>query len=164
MTLVTLPISLTPARLFIISLMRHFERRKWLAYAYPIAFAIQAYLASFNIDRIRYIGIFGSAIMAVFLLYILAFYWRFAYSPNNAAILRARSYEIDQNFISTQVEDGGISTYNWNRVKEVKSHSKYYLLYTSLTQFIYLTREAFRSEEELTAFEGILISKGLLKG
>ena len=162
MTLNTRPISLTRARLFTISLIRHFERRKWLAYAYPIAFILQAYLASSGIERIRYIGIFGSAIMGVLLIYILAFYWRFAYSPNNKAFLRARSYQIDENFISTHLDDGSVSTFNWNRIKEAHARSQYYLLYTSLTQFIYLTREAFSSDSDRLAFESILARRGLI--
>lgn len=162
MTLQTRPISLTPARLFRISLVRHFERRKWLLYVYPLAFGLQAYLASLPIDRIRYIGIFGAAIMGVFLIYILSFYWRFAYSPENQAVMRARSYQIDESFISTHLQDGGVTTLNWSRVKEARSRSQYYLLYTSITQFIYLTREAFQSEEDRRAFEGLLAQRGLI--
>jgi hypothetical protein len=84
---------------------------------------------------------------------ILLQFWRFANSKDNKIFLLERDYEIDNEKIIGNLSDGTSSTIMNNLFIKTIQLKKTYLLYISKTQFIYIPKDAFLTEQDKNWFE-----------
>lgn len=161
MYITTETITISPNTLFFIAVRRHFEEKKWQFVAYPLGLIGYIYLMSLSHGSFRYLGIIGFGLMLAVLLYILAYYWDRTHAPDSEKTFLSRFYVIDKFFIRTKVEDGSERSMRWDSIVKLTETAKYYLLYTSPTHFMYIAKNAFRSEADRKHFDHILQERGL---
>jgi len=161
MQIKTTEITITPNKLFIIAVRRHFKEKKWLLLAYPVGLFGYIFLMSLSFGRFRYLGIIGFGLMLAVLLYILAYYWEKTHSPKNKRTFLARTYEFDPFYIRTRVADGAEAVYRWDQITKVEVYPTYYLLYTSPIHFMYIEKKAFQHQDDRRQFERLLKERGL---
>lgn len=92
--------------------------------------------------------------------FVIAFqYWRFANSKDNKVFLLEREYEISNDKIIGTLSDGTSSTILIEHFVKVLKLKTSFLLYISKTQFIYIPKDAFKTEADKIWFEQEIISK-----
>jgi hypothetical protein len=104
----------------------------------------------------------GYFIVAALFLFqaVMAFqYWTYANSKDNAAFLEERNYEIDIDKIIGVTADGISEPMEIQSFISVLKTKKYFLLYTTTTQFICLPISSFKSNEDMDWFEKEIVSK-----
>jgi hypothetical protein len=74
-----------------------------------------------------------------------------------------RYYEIDENFITTNYEDGSISKLKYEHFVKAVKQGEYYFLYITPAQFHYIPVAAFNLEDEIHRFDLLLQGKQLMK-
>jgi len=108
-----------------------------------------------------------SIVAAVFFVFIpfvsLLAILSYLNSKQNKIFYKKRKFEIDDDFITTYIEDGSIGKNKFDNVIKVVRTARYYMLYISQSLFIYLPKSAFLSQEDINSFEDLLESKKLLK-
>ncbi len=153
MPIITRSIALSPFTLFRLALSRHYKNKQWMLWAVLIGFMSYAILLSYASNQIqKYLGIFGYGIILTFFLLIPTFYWRQVHLMKNKGFFLPRYYEIDQEQIQAHVDDGSKGKYAWEKVIHVSESSKHYLLFLSASQFLYITKKAFKSLEDHQRF------------
>lgn len=160
MNITTKEFQLTPKEHFKIS-TKYFLLRKSRIILFVLLVADFLFLLYLNpTDSLTlYFGIF---LVLYFLILFLA-YWRFSHNKENKAFYQKISFTIDKNFLNFKQEDGSEGKKNLDRIIKVVKTPNYYLLFVSKIQFLYFPSNAFKSSEDLEAFEGILKSRNLLK-
>lgn len=160
MPITTHSITLTPFILFKLAIIRHYQNKQWMLWALLFGFMSYAILLSYASNKFQeYLGIFGYGIILTFFLVIPAFYWRQVNLMKNKGFFLPRSYQIDEENISTLVADGSKGSYAWQKVLRVVESSQYYILYLSASQFLYITKKAFKSEADHQKFIKLIHSK-----
>jgi len=149
--IVTERIKLTNKELFRI-LIKSYLKKRWWVIAWIWAM-IAIILFRENSDS------FGYFIVAalVFLQGIMAYqHWMDA--NNNTPFLQERHYEIDSDRIVGITADGISTPFEVQLFLSVMKTSKYYLLYTSKIDFLYLPVCSFKSTEDKDWFEREIVS------
>ncbi len=150
----TQKIQLTANTLFSTLLNVYFKKRWWLI----IWILIIGILVSTGKKRESteiFIMIFSFAYP-----FVIAFqYWRFASSKDNKVFLIEREYEIFDNKIIGTLSDGTSSTILIEHFIKVIKLKTSFLLYISKTQFVYIPKDAFKTEADKIWFEQEIISK-----
>lgn len=83
-----------------------------------------------------------------FPFYIMLIHWRFANAKENRVALLGRSYRIEEDQIIEQLEDGTESQYKLKHVVKTYKTSDYIMLYLSKVTFLYLPKDAFKTEDD----------------
>ena len=109
-----------------------------------------------NSDHFAYFIIAALVLLQGILIYQ---YWGFANSKENRLSLQDKYFEIDSDRLVVNSADGISASIETGIFKSVLKTSKYYLLYTSKTEFIYLTVNSFKSVEDREWFEHEIIAK-----
>jgi hypothetical protein len=145
---------LTSREYFEIILTVYFKKKWWLIAWIWIAASVMYY--SDTRDS------FGNFLMILFTIYpfIVVFqYWRYANSKVNKIFLLERLYEIYEDKIIGVLSDGTDSTIMIDKFIKVIRLKNTYLLYMSKNQFIYISKNCFKSEQDKDWFEKKVISK-----
>lgn len=161
MSITTQAIRLTPNVLFDIAIRRHFADRKWQLFAYPFGLVAYLFLSQVDYEIIRFLGMAGFMVMVIFLAYTLVFYWQRTHQNAPPALFLSRHYIIDNLSINTRVENGATRSNRWDSIVQLTETARYFVLYTSRTQFMYISKKAFKSAEDLAAFGKMLKDKGI---
>ncbi len=141
-------IKLTTKTLFTTLLTVYLKKRWWLIlFILIVSFLISLTENKDNDDY--FIIIFGF----IYPLIILLQYWQFANSKDNKIFLLEKNYEIDNEKIIGNLNDGTSSTIMNNHFIKAIQLKKSYLLYISKTQFIYIPKNAFQTEQDKNWFE-----------
>lgn len=152
--IVTEKIKLTSKDLFNILITSYLKKRWWLLAWIWVMIVIL--LVRQSNDS------FGYFIVAalIFIQLIIAYqYWGYAKSKENNLLTQERYYEIDPDKIVGTVIDGTSTSIETRLFVSFIKTSKYYLLYTSKTEFIYLPISCFKSVEDINWFEREVIEK-----
>lgn len=105
-------------------------------------------------DSFGYFIIAGLILLQAMMVYQ---FWRFA--NDNKLFLQERRYEIESDKIDVITTNGISSSIEIQRFISVEKNSKYYLLYTSRTEFIYLPVCSFKRTEDREWFEREIIKR-----
>ncbi|MGL2963673.1 YcxB family protein [Flavobacterium sp. RSB2_4_14] len=147
-------IQLTTNTLFSTLLRVYFKKRWWLI-LWMMIFGI---LVSTSSKR-GFNEIFIMVVSFAYPFLIVLQYWRFAKSKDNKIFLLEKEYEIQDNKIIATLSDGTTNTIMTEHFVKVIKLKTAYLLYLSKTQFIYIPKDAFKSEAEKSWFEQEIINK-----
>ena len=109
-----------------------------------------------NNDSFGYFIVVALILIQVAMVYQ---YWSYANSSSNSPFLQERHYEIDEEKIVGTTGDGNSSTFEIKDFVKTLRTKKYYLLYTSKAEYIYIPYDCFKSAENKEQFEREVISK-----
>lgn len=130
-------------------LLRNFLRKRW--WMFVLAFALAIWFL-FD-DQETKIDVFVYAFAIALPFIVVLQYWTFSHSRQNSAFLEDRYYEITAEKITGYMASSTSHFIERSRfIKKVKT-KKYYLLFISDTQFVYLPFAAFKSTADLEWFE-----------
>ena len=135
--------SLTNHDYFKIIITIYFKRRWWIISL--MLFIGLLFLLKKDKDSLEYFLIFLGFIYPIL---ILIQFWRFAISKENKIFLAERFFEISKDSLTGKLNDGSedvIKKENFIRTLELK---KYYLLYISKSQFIFIPKEVFMDQKD----------------
>ncbi len=152
--IITEKIKLTTKELFNILIKSYLKKRWWLL-AWIWVMIIILLLRESN-DNFGYFVVAALIILQAIILYQ---YWGYANSKEYVQLLLERQYEIDSEKIVGIAADGTITPYEMQQFISVMKTSKYYLLYTTRTDYIYLPVSSFKSAEDKECFETEIITK-----
>jgi hypothetical protein len=147
-------IKLTNKDLFNILITSYLRKRWWLLVWIWVMIAIL--LLRRNNDSLGY---FIVAALILFQIVMVFQYWNYANSKDNAPFLQERKYEIDSDRIVGITSDGISTSIEIQNFISLAKTSKYYLLYTTTTQFICIPFSSFKSNEDMEWFEKEIVSK-----
>lgn len=99
------------------------------------------------------------AAVAIFPLIGIFLTWRTAHSTMNRNATAPRSYTIGEAQITAHLPGGQQETFDLAHIHRVNRAARYYLLFTTPVEFIYLPYEAFRSEADREWFERNIVSR-----
>jgi len=142
--------SLSKTEFFIITTINYFKSRWWLV---TLLLLVLLYTIASHLRLVLSLAIIA------YLFWITVYFWLFANSKENKIFFKKRYYEIDDEFITGYIEDGSFSKIKLSNIVKVVKTKKYYLLYTSQIQFIYLPLSIFTSENDVINFNSILRPK-----
>ena len=147
-------IKLTSKGLFNILITAYLKKRWWLVAWIWLMIAIL--LVRQNNDSLGY---FIVAALILFQAVMVFQYWSYSRSKDNDTFLQERYFEIDSDRIVGITIDGASEPIETQKIINLIKTSKYYLLYTTLTQFIYIPVDSFKSSEDKEWFEKEIVSK-----
>lgn len=151
---------LTKKEFFKICLLVNFKRLAVLAVIYLILFDAAVFLKLLNAYwLVIVIAVFVILIPVISVLSLL-FYLN---SKANKIFYKKKRFEIDDDFLTTYLEDGSFGKIKLDSVVKIIKTYKYYMLFISQAQFQYLPKSAFLSEQDIKSFEDLLKNKKLLK-
>lgn len=101
-------------------------------------------------------AIFIGLLTFFYIFWIILYCWVYANSKKNKIFFQKSYYEIDKDFITGYLEDGGIDKLKLSNIIKIVKTSKYFLLYISKTQFIYLPLNVFTCQEDINNFNSFL--------
>ena len=104
--------------------------------------------------------IFFSVVFPVFLVLGVR---RSLNSKANRVFYAKRHYEMDDQFLHTYMEDGGMSKLAWDHFHRALKFRKYCLLFLSEIQFFLIPDSLFYTDADRQAFEAFLLERKLLK-
>ncbi|MGE5581533.1 MAG: YcxB family protein [Bacillota bacterium] len=99
----------------------------------------------------------------IFLLYLGGRCWIHASSKRNALFYKERSFEIDEEFLTSKFEDGTVNKIRIDSVARVIKKGGYYRLFLNKKQFIYIPLNAFRTSGDINRFDSILKARKYMK-
>lgn len=97
-----------------------------------------------------------SALPVLFLAYFILRSWVHTNSKQNKLFFAERTFEIDQHFLTILFEDGSVNKILINNIVRVIKNFKYYRLFLSKKQFIFLPLSAFKRADDIKRFDTIL--------
>lgn len=136
-------IQLTSLDLFKILLITYFKKKWWL-FLLIWAMGASLFLDSRNDSFADFFVVFAIS----YPIYFLIFYWRYANSKDNKIFLLERYYGISEDKIVGILDDGTESPIKLEHFIKVVELKKFYLLYISKSQFIYIPKDSFKSESD----------------
>lgn len=150
--IVTEKITLTNKELFKILITSYLKKRWWLVAWIWVMIVLLLFLKQG--DSFGYF-----IVVALFLLQAVMVYqyWRFA--NDNKRFLQERRYEIESDKIVVIAMDGTSVPIEARYFISAETTNKYYLLYTSRTEFIYLPGCSFKRTEDREWFEREIIKR-----
>lgn len=146
--IVTESIKLTSKELFNIYIVSYLKKRWWMVAWIWIAIVLLLFRQ--NNDSFGY---FIVAALVLIQLMVVYQYWGFAKSKD----IQDRYYEIDSDKIVGKSANGMSTTIEIGSLVNVVKASKYYLLYTTKIEFIYLPIVSFKRTEDIEWFEREII-------
>ena len=152
--IITEKIKLTTKELFNILIANYLKKRWWLLLWIWVMIVILLLR-----ERHDNFGYFIVAALIALQLIILFQYWGYAKSKDNKQLLQERYYEIDSDRINGITADGKATSLEVIDFISVAKTSKYYMLYTTKTDYIYISANSFKSAEDKEWFEEEIISK-----
>lgn len=132
-------------------LVKNYLRKRWWMFAW-IWVMIVLLLLRENNDSISYFIVVALILLQFLLIYQ---YWGYANSNEN----NERYFEIQPDKIVGITADGASTIIETSQFRSVVQTSKYFLLYTSKTEFIYLPINCFKTNEDLKWFESEIVEK-----
>jgi len=109
-----------------------------------------------NKDSFEYFLLFFAFFYPIILLFQ---FWRYANSKENKLFLVERFFEISEDDITGILQDGSESKVKMENIIKVVTLSKYYLLYISTSQFIFIPKDSFMNHEDEDWFTNIINKK-----
>lgn len=150
--IVTEKITLTRKELFKILITSYLRKRWWLVAWIWIMLVLLLLLKQG--DSFAYFIIAALILIQAVMVYQ---YWTFA--NNNELFLLERHYEIDSDKIDVIIVNGISTSIETRLFRSVEKSRRYYLLYTSKIDFIYLPVCSFKSTMDREWFEKEIIKK-----
>ncbi|NVO09971.1 MAG: YcxB family protein [Bacteroidales bacterium] len=150
--IVTGQITLTEKELFKILITSYLKKRWWLIAWIWIMVVLLLILKQG--DSFAYFIIVALILFQTVMVYQ---YWSFA--NDNKLFLLERHYEIDSDKIDVIIVNGTSTSIEIRFFRSVERNRKYYLLYTSKVDFIYLPVCSFKNTEDREWFEKEIIKK-----
>ena len=150
----TKKIQLTPNTFFLILLNVYFKKKWWF-----IVLQLTIGLFFLVAERREPIEIFIIVLTLGYPPLIAVQYWRFANSKENKIFLLERDYEIFDDKVIGNLSDGTSSTILIEHFVKVIRLQTSFLHYISKNQFIYIPKNAFKTEAEKIWFEQEIIDK-----
>ena len=147
-------IKLTNKELFYILITAYLKKRWWLIAWIWIMIVIL--LVRESNDSLGYFIVVALILFQVVMVFQ---YWSYSNSKDNALFLQERYFEIDPNNIVGIIADGTSEPIEIQNLISFIKTKNYYLLYTSITQFIYLPYSSFKTVEDKEWFEKVVVSK-----
>lgn len=152
--IVTDKIRLTNKELFNIFTTSYLKKRWWLLAWIWIMIVILLFR-----DSSDAFGYFIIAALIIIQLIVAYQYWSVANSKENEESFQERFYEIDSEKLVLIKADGTSNTIENGLFTSLTKTKRYYLLYTSKTEFIYLPFCSFKSAEDLKWFDSEIVEK-----
>ncbi|MEO8516776.1 MAG: YcxB family protein [Flavobacterium sp.] len=145
---------LTKKSFFQTLVMAHLKRRWWF---FILIWAL-AFLFSLNgrNDPFEQFYVFFAAFYPIYFLYR---YWNFARSKDSAVFLLERYFDIYEDRFVGVLSDETESTIKFEHFIKQVELKNIYLLYISRNQFVFIPKDAFKSEHDKNWFEQNIISK-----
>lgn len=131
-------------------LFRNSLKKNWWASVFLLVIA--GYQLSKGLSLITWLL---TALPFVFLGYLAVRSWTHVISKQNKLFFKKRAFEIDDQNLTCRFTDGGINKIELKKIIRVIKGKKYYQLFLSKKQFIYLPLKAFHSSEDLNRFESL---------
>ncbi|MDP2940897.1 MAG: hypothetical protein Q8N85_01380 [Candidatus Omnitrophota bacterium] len=139
---------LTKEKYFQIITTSYFKTRWWLIFILLLLFF--------------YAKVASLVVLIIFwFAFALIYFWFFTTSKKNKIFFASRYYEINDEFIIGYLKDGSIDKINLSNIVKAMKMPKYYLLYISRTNFVYLPLECLQSEEDRKNLVNLLEGKKL---
>ncbi len=98
-------------------------------------------------------------LLPLYLIIFPLYLFSFVKKSNNPAIRHDMIISFDDKFIFGKLSDGSENKLNMENIIKIRNRNKYYLLYISKHQFIYIPKIAFKSNSDRETFEKIVISQ-----
>lgn len=108
--------------------------------------------------------IFYWGVILAYCIWLILYFWFYTNSKKNKIFFKKRHFEINDDFLICYLEDGSLDKIKIDNIIKVIKKPKYYLLFISKNNFIYLPLEIFSSSEDIKNFDSLFKSKNLLKG
>jgi len=96
---------------------------------------------------------FLTVLLPIIFIFIVLYYWRYAYCKQNSIFFKDRYFELDGDFLTGYLDDGTTDKINIKNIINLRKSKKYFLLYIAKSHFIYLPFACFKSEADLCDFE-----------
>jgi hypothetical protein len=118
--------------------------------------------------------VFGKSIlifpvlMAAFYFFLALSYWRYVSDPENANFYAPRTHELNDQGLSTSMENGSNSLSKFENFVRVEEWRENFLLFVSKAQFLCIPISAFETSDEARQFfeffSSKLVKKKIVKG
>jgi hypothetical protein len=146
--------SLTNLDYFKILITTYLKKRWWMI-SLMLLFGL-FFIFKQNKDSFEYFLLFFAFFYPIILLIQ---YWRYANSKENKLFLIERFFEISEDSITGILTDGSKSIVKLDNIIKVTTLKKYYLLYISKSQFIYIPKNSFMNQQDQEWFTNEIIKK-----
>lgn len=146
----TKEIKLTPNEYFKILTLKYFRQKWWLFVL--IAFIVVSNLAKDNKQPLEY---FLTFLALSYPLYLIYYFWSFAYSKENKIIYLGHSYQFEENQVVVNLEDGTQSEINLDYLVKSYKTKDYAMFYNTKVTCFYLPKNSFENPDD---FQRVVIS------
>lgn len=126
-------------------------RKRWWMYLLVILVSIFNLYKYLNNNQVSYLiwGLVGVG----YILFLYIYLYRFAYSKDKEEFLSEKKLSFDENNIRIEEANGGFGEFPYSRIWKVVDKESFWMLYTSNSQFIYIPKDIFYSEEDFERFQ-----------
>lgn len=106
--------------------------------------------------KMLWLIITASIFEVLYLLFWLLQFYAVQYIPQNQIMFKKMYYEFLDDKILMHLDAKMCAQFFWSFVKKIKRRKKYYILFLSKAQIIYVPKDSFSSQFELNMFEVLL--------
>lgn len=138
-------------------LNRHYEYGRRIGLVL-LLLTLVALIGRFGLGDENYMPILIGAWLLVIVAEIFVFLavLRIAFHKDNQPYFQSRYMEIDDEFITATMQDGTQLKYKLSNIVKVRTIGNAYIIMVSANQFLYLPRDAFRSQADQDTFSTML--------
>lgn len=133
--------------------MGYFRTRWWFLAVFIVVLAVYSAVGESGPVR-TLVNVF----LVAYPVLIVAGYWHYAHSQENKIFFVGRYYKIDREKLVGVLNDGTESTIRKEHFVRAVRGRRFYLLYLSARQFIFLPRTSFQSESDIRWFREEFLS------
>lgn len=151
----TREITLDPKTFFQVLLNLNFRRKTRILYAIAAILAM-VWVAMYPAQKQLWLLL---AAVCLFPLVIVFLTWRTAHNKMNAAFTVPRSYSITDCRIVAHLPDGQEEAFDITHIHRVNRTRRYYLLFTTPIEFLYLPYDAFLNATDREWFEQNIVRR-----
>lgn len=142
-----------PRPLYFAILVADTLRRSWWAALFLVGIAV------YQSTQPNSMGALWLAFPAAYFIYVFFRCWIHLTAKKNPLFFAARHSEIDEQFIHFSFHQGTVNKIEINKIARVVKNSRYYRLFLTKKQFVYIPLHAFRTPGDIRLFDDILKSR-----
>jgi hypothetical protein len=124
-------------------------KKKWWVLAIFMLFAVYSLIKDFGTPG----GMLWWILIIGYPLFVYFYLRRFAYSKKNKIFFEERKMFFDEEKMKLELIDGTTDILPYKNIIEVKSMEKYWMLYITQGQFIYVPKNIFFNGNDQAAFQ-----------
>jgi len=157
-TVTTKPFALTPKVYFRILLRITYWNAWWRLAIIAVFMAYCLFLCCFKDEGVRFGGLLGVVISGSLLIFgSLYCYFKnrsIAHHPANKVVMKMSQITLSKKrIVANELENGNVAMYDKSDIFAIEQCKGYFLLWLTPHLMLYLAKDAFQDQDDLTTFE-----------